>query len=113
MSSWSVRIADDGVSAITDWVSFDLMNAYIDPGVVAEDPFINISGVTINKVDLVYNYLYPYESLNPSTGVPYIANDNSHLVPFWRFSGETNKGDMVEFIIPAPANVELPTAPAE
>ena len=113
MSSWSVRIADDGVSAITDWNAFDLMNAYIDPGIPVEDPFSNISGVTINKVELVYNYLNPYESLNPFTGIPYIADDNSHLIPVWRFTGETNKGDTVEFIVPAPANVELPTAPAE
>ena len=114
MSSWSVRVADDGVSAITDWVTFDLMyNNTIDQGVAAEDPFSNISSVTINKVDLVYNYLYPYESLNPSTGVPYIADDNGHVIPVWRFTGETNKGDLVEFIVPAPASVELPAAPAE
>lgn len=113
MSSWSVRIADDGVSAITDWNAFDLMNAYVDPGIPAEDPFSNISGVTINKVELVYSFLNPYETLNPFTGVPYIADDNSHLIPAWRFTGETNKGDTVEFIVPAPANVELPTAPAE
>ncbi len=114
MSSWSVRIADDGVSAIADWVTFDLSYSIPDAqGVPVEDPFSNISGVTINKVDLVYNYLYPYESLNPTTGIPYIADDNSHLAPIWRFTGETNKGDMVEFMIPAPASVELPTAPTE
>jgi hypothetical protein len=113
MSSWSVRIADDGVSAITDWVTFDLMNYFVDPGVSPEDPFSNISGVMINKVDLVFNFLYPYESLNPSTGVPFIGDDNGHLAPVWRFTGETNKGDLVEFIIPAPASVELPAAPTE
>lgn len=113
--SWSVRVADDGVSAIADWVAIDLTDSnYIDPGVPpVEDPFSNISGIAINKVELVYNYLYPFESLNPSTGIPYIANDNSHLVPFWRFTGETNKGDLVEFMIPAPANVELPVAADE
>jgi len=115
MSSWSVRVADDGVSAIADWVSIDLTDSnYIDQGAPpVEDPFSNISGVTINKVELVYNYLYPFESLNPATGIPYIADDKSHLVPFWRFTGETNKGDLVEFMIPAPAGVELPTAPTE
>ncbi len=115
MSSWSVRMADDGVSAIADWVSIDLMeNNYGDQDFPpVEDPFSNISDITISKVDLAYNYLYPYETLTPSTGVPYIADDNSHLVPFWRFSGETNKGDLVEFMIPAPANVELSTAPTE
>ncbi len=110
MSSWSVRVADDGVSAIADWVSIDLMEGnYFEPERPVEDPFFNISSVTINKVELAYNYVYPFESLNPQTGIPYIANDNSHLVPFWRFTGETNKGDVVEFMIPAPANVDLPT----
>lgn len=114
MSSWSVRVADDGVSAIADWSTIDLMfNNYGDQGIPVEDPFSNITGVTINKVALVYNYLYPYESLNPTTGVPYIPDDNSHLVPVWRFTGETNKGDLVEFMIPAPAGVDLPTAPTE
>jgi hypothetical protein len=115
MSSWSVRVADDGVSAIADWVYINLMDSGLGDQAAppVEDPFIDISGVTIDAVDLVYNYLYPYESLNPTTGVPYITDDNSHLVPFWRFTGETNKGDLVEFMIPAPASVELPSASAE
>jgi hypothetical protein len=112
MWSWGVRVADDGVSAIADWVTFDLLYYnYIDQGVPFEDPFSNISGVTINSVKLVFQYLYPYESFNPYSGVPFIADDNGHLAPAWRFSGETNKGDMIEFIVAASVSVELPTTP--
>lgn len=114
MSSWGVRVADDGVSAIADWVNIDLMDyPNVEPEILNVDPYINISNVTINEVELVYQFLYPYESLNPLSEIPYINNDNGHLVPVWRFSGETNKGDLVEFMIPAPATVELPTFPTE
>ena len=114
MSSWSVRVADDGVSAIADWTYIDMMDAnYFEPGQYYEDPYVSVSSVSINEVELVYQYLYPYESLDYHTGVPYVANDNSHLVPVWRFAGETNKGDRVEFMIAAPANVDLPVVETE
>ena len=59
MMAWSVRLADDGVSAITDWVLIDLLHNFpTDPGVAVEDPFSNITGVTINKVELVYQFMY-------------------------------------------------------
>ena len=109
MSSWSVRVADDGVSAIADWNFIDLMNFdYYEPEPYYEDPYVDISSVVINDVQLVYQYLYPYEPLEYHSGDSYIDNDNSHLVPVWRFAGETNKGDRVEFMIAAPANVDLP-----
>ena len=114
MLSWSVRVADDGVSAITDWVMIDLLyNVPVDSGVIVEDPFSNISGVNITTVELVYQYLYPYEAFYPYSQVPLFTNDFSHLVPAWRFTGTTNKGDLVEFIVPALVTVELPVAVTE
>ena len=111
MLSWTVRLADDGVSAITDWVMIDLLYYYpVDAGAIIEDPYTNIAGVTIKQVELVYQYLYPYEALYPYSQVPLFTDDFSHLAPAWRFSGVTNKGDLVEIVIPALARVELPVA---
>ncbi|MCB0009435.1 MAG: hypothetical protein KDE04_23380, partial [Anaerolineales bacterium] len=88
-------------------------NVPVDSGVIVEDPFSNISGVNITTVELVYQYLYPYEAFYPYSQVPLFTNDFSHLVPAWRFTGTTNKGDLVEFIVPALVTVELPVSVTE
>lgn len=114
MSSWGVRYADDGVSAITDWVTLDLAY-YHNPEMVEEpilDPYANISNVTITNVELAYYYLHPFEPL-PFTSESYSSEEASHLIPVWRFAGETNNGDRVEFMVTAVASMELPTRPTE
>lgn len=113
MSTWGVRIADDGVSAITDWITLDL-NEYRE-GPMEEpfiDPYSNISAVTIDAVDLAYFYLYPGEPV-PFTNVPFAHDGDGRLIPVWRFTGSTNNGDLVEFAIPALASIELPEPPTE
>lgn len=113
MSSWGVRVADDGVSAITDWVTLDL--AYVSPPAEEEsiiDPFSNISNVTIDRVDLAYFYLYPEEPF-PFTSTPVNKNGEAHMVPVWRFVGSTNNGDFVEIVVPALTSIELPEPAGE
>lgn len=114
MSSWGVRVADDGVSAVTDWVTLDLANHYGPPQEEPpfEDPYFNITDVTIDNVQLGYFYLHPFEPF-PYSNEPYARVEASHLIPVWRFVGQTNKGDMVEFTIPALTSIELPEPIAE
>jgi hypothetical protein len=105
--SYGVRTAEDGCGAVLDWIYIDLMS---EPSVEEqpfEDPYMGITGITIDKIELAYHYLYPGEYM-PSTFAQYSAAQNAHLVPIWRFAGQTNKGDLVEIYIPALASVELP-----
>jgi hypothetical protein len=111
LSTWGVRPTDDGCGAITEWLNIDLnYQEYVEPGdPTAHDPYFGITAVTIDEVALVYQNLYPGEAFAYAT-IPYRADNNFHLVPAWRFSGQTNKGDVIEFIVPAPSSVELPVA---
>lgn len=108
MSTWGVRPTDDGCGAITEWLNIDLnYQEYAeptDPG--ARDPYSGITGVTVTAVDLVYQNLYPGEAFAYQIA-PYRMDDKFHLVPVWRFIGQTNKGDFVEFIVPAPSGYQL------
>lgn len=105
--SSGMRTAEDGCGAILDWIYVDLFNPpYIEPQQI-DDPYANVTGVTIDDIALVYHYLYPGEMM-PSTYDVFSSEPNGHLVPIWRLAGTTNKGDMVEFFVPALNSVEMP-----
>jgi len=108
MSTWGVRPTDDGCGAITEWVNIDLnYQEYTEAtDLSAHDPYSGITGVTITSVDLVYHNLYPGEAFAYQIA-PYRMDDQFHLVPAWRFVGQTSKGDFIEFIVPAPASYQL------
>jgi hypothetical protein len=107
--TYAVVTDEDGCGAVLDWVYVDLMSQqpYVEEPM--EDPYINVSDVTIDTIELAYQFLYPGEFL-PSTFQPYSNDQNAHLVPMWRFAGETNKGDLIEMFIPALDSVELPSS---
>jgi hypothetical protein len=105
--SYGMRTADDGCGAIIDWVYVDLANPPYNETPPIDDPYTGISGVTIDTIGLVYHYLYPGDMM-PATYDVFSKEPNSHLVPVWRFAGTTNKGDVVEFFVPAMNSIELP-----
>lgn len=105
--SWGMRLADDGCQAVLDWVSIDRLFVQPDPSFAPRDPYTNITGVTITDVALVYQMNYPGEVVS-LTMVPYSTGSDAHLLPMWRFSGTTAAGDLVEFVVPALASLDIP-----
>ncbi len=107
--SWGVRAQDgDQCKAVMDWVTLDLLSpVYSEPVAPVGDPYSGIEGVTITQVEMVLQYAYPGEAPYPATR-PYSQDDQAHALPTWVFSGVTNKGDAIEFMVPAVATLELP-----
>lgn len=108
--SWGVRAENsEQCQAVMDWVTLDLLSPVYDsePVPAVDDPYTGIEAVTITQVELALQYTYPGEAPYPA-GRPYSQDDQAHALPTWLFRGVTNKGDEIEFAIPAVAALELP-----
>ncbi len=106
--SWGIRPDERGLP-ILDWTAIDLWNVpYAEGPDFAEiDPYSGVTGVTIDRVDLGYQIIYSGEVTIGST-MPYNPGGSEpHLVPAWFFTGTTNKGDVIEIIVPATTEIEL------
>ncbi len=108
--SWGARATDGSqCQAIIDWLTIDLSNPAVQPAQsdpAVSDPYVGVSSVSLNAVTLAYHYVYPGEVTFPATQA-YSQTDPS-LLPVWYFQGVTNKGDAVEFFLPALAGLGLP-----
>jgi hypothetical protein len=101
--------ADEAGRPILEWTSIDLwyMPAPLELDYAAIDPFVGITSVVIDRVQLGYQQFYPGEMLAGTVTVYNPTGALPNLVPVWVFTGQTNKGDTVEFMIPAPSAIEL------
>lgn len=108
--SWGARAAEGNeCQAIIDWLTIDLTNPGVNPSPVdpvASDPYAGISSVTINAVNLAYHYAYPGEVTFPATQA--YSQSDANLLPVWYFQGQTNKGDAIEFFLPALSTLGVP-----
>ena len=105
--SWGIRTADNACGAILDWITIDLMFTQMeDQARPVADPYMNITDVNINEVELAYQFMHPGEFV-VDTMVPFRSDGNAHLMPVWWFKGTTNNGDIVEISIPASADIEF------
>lgn len=108
--SWGARAADgNACQAIIDWLTIDLTTPGINPAAVdpvASDPYAGITNVSINSVNLAYHYAYPGEVTFPATQA--YSQSDANLLPVWYFQGVTNKGDGIEFFLPALNSLGVP-----
>ncbi len=103
--AWSSR--DVGLAyPILDWQNIDEWFDYNseavtlpapEPGIVEEayvDPF-TFTVITIDKVEIGYQYIFDFESFDKSSRPP------AYLQPVWIFSGQTDLGDTIELRVQA------------
>ena len=93
----------DGPYPVFEWGSIVALNERSEEGVTGAPPVENetltIRQVVITEVDLVYDYqAAAYMGARDSEGLPL-----NLLPPAWRFTGTTDAGDKIEFIVLAVA----------
>ena len=101
--------ADEAGKPILEWNSIELWNIPMpaEEAYATIDPFNGITDVIIDQVQLGYQQVYPGEMMAGTSEVYNPAGSRPNLVPVWVFTGQTNKGDIVEFFIPALSAIEL------
>lgn len=102
LSGWSIERGDSNYR-VFNWSSMDRIVNWDEQPVAeepmpvepAEDPY-KITDVTINKIDLVYQYSPVYKEMGGVTSFL--------LQPAWRFTGTTNTNEIIELYVQAVPN---------
>ena len=107
--AWAAREVEGGLP-ILDWESLDVYIDYEDVAAeeapeLIEEPFIYepyvYEQMNINTVDLIYTFGYIFPEFNEAEST--YAPPTIVVKPVWRFAGEADNGDLLEFYVDAVA----------
>ncbi len=102
LSGWSIERGDgayrvfnwSSMDRIIDWEAFE--TDVVEPLPVEPGEEYKITDVTIDEIDLIYQYSPIFEETRGITGFM--------MQPAWRFKGSTNTNEIIEIVVQAVSN---------